>query len=47
MESTIIELGGFWRDGWFIASKLHPAYLCERMAANFESGPHNVRLKAA
>lgn len=44
MAATVIELGGFWRGGWYIASSRHPAYLCRRLAANFVSGPFNVRL---
>lgn len=44
MAATVIELGGFWRGGWFIASNRLPAYLCRRMAANFASGLYNVRL---
>jgi hypothetical protein len=47
MAATVIELGGFWRDGWFIASNRHPTYLCRRLAANFASGPYNVRLDVA
>ncbi len=44
MAATITELGGFWRGGWFILSNRHPAYLCRCLAANFVSGPFNVRL---
>jgi hypothetical protein len=44
--ATVIELGGFWRDGWFTASNRHPAYVCRCLAANFVSGPYNVRLDA-
>jgi hypothetical protein len=47
MAATVIELGGFWSGGWFIASNRHPAYLCRRLAANFVSGPYNVRLDVA
>lgn len=45
MLETVIELGGFWRGGWFNASSRHPAYLCRCLAANFVSGPFNVRLE--